>query len=260
VLLLAPAPVRGEAPRPLPDAAAICTAIAAESAAAVLPEAFLARLIWTESRFDALAVSPKGAQGIAQFMPGTAATVGLADPFDPGPAIAAAARHLAGLRAAFGNLGLAAAAYNAGAARVALWLDGTASLPAETRRYVAAVTGQSADRFREPGHTAAVPPLHPSLPFAEACRALPAPRLRDVPPWGVELGRGPTREAAARAFEHLAPGLLPAEGMATPVILRSPRRTPPGFSARLGTGTRAEALDLCRALRRQAVHCLVVPN
>ena len=53
---------------------------AAENA---LPVEFFARVIWPESRFDARAVSPKGAEGIAQFMPHTASWHGLADPFDP---------------------------------------------------------------------------------------------------------------------------------------------------------------------------------
>ena len=70
------------------------------------------------------AVSPKGAQGIAQFMPGTAADRGLDDPFEPKSAIVHSASLLADLRTEFGNVGLAAAAYNAGAERVRAWLDG----------------------------------------------------------------------------------------------------------------------------------------
>jgi len=52
---------------------------------------FFARLIWKESRFDIKAVSPAGAQGVAQFMPATAKRRGLADPFDPEQAIPASA-------------------------------------------------------------------------------------------------------------------------------------------------------------------------
>src|SRR5262249_43185693 len=76
-----------------------------------LPESFFTRLIWKESLFDPRAVSPKGAQGIAQFMPGTARDLGLADPFLAAEALAASAHLLADLRAAFGHLGLAQAAY-----------------------------------------------------------------------------------------------------------------------------------------------------
>ena len=56
----------------------------------------MTRLIWAESRFRVHAVSPKGAQGIAQFMPATAAERGLADPFDPEQAVPKAARLVAG--------------------------------------------------------------------------------------------------------------------------------------------------------------------
>src|SRR5438552_17097099 len=80
-------------------------------------------------------------------MPGTAARAGLPDPFDPYQAIPAAAAHLRALRFRFGNLGLAAAAYNAGAGRVADWLSGRRILPLETVNYVRAVTGRSAEEW-----------------------------------------------------------------------------------------------------------------
>src|SRR3954451_24580078 len=105
-----------------------------------LPVGFLTRLIWRESSFRAGAVSPAGAQGIAQFMPGTAQERGLADPFDPEQASPKSAHLLAELRRRFGNLGIAAAAYNAGPARVSDWLRGAGGLPAETRAYVRFVT------------------------------------------------------------------------------------------------------------------------
>ena len=68
------------------------------------------------------AVSPKGASGIAQFMPQTADWHGLADPFDPIEALRHSAAYLRELRDQFGNLGLAAAAHNAGPGRVSAWL------------------------------------------------------------------------------------------------------------------------------------------
>jgi len=105
-----------------------------------LPIGFFTRLIWKESRFREDAVSPKGAQGIAQFMPGTAAERGLLDPFDATAAIPASAGLLADLNRRFGNLGLAAAAYNAGANRVSSWLSG-GTLPWETQDYVLSITG-----------------------------------------------------------------------------------------------------------------------
>jgi soluble lytic murein transglycosylase-like protein len=89
-----------------------------ESAAAAhgLPFEFFARVIWQESRFRSHAVGPVTrsgwqAQGIAQFMPMTAAERLLRNPFDPAQALPKSAEFLRELRAQFGNLGLAAAAY-----------------------------------------------------------------------------------------------------------------------------------------------------
>jgi soluble lytic murein transglycosylase-like protein len=65
-------------------------------------------------------------------MPATARWRGLADPFDPLEAIAQSAKLLRDLRREFGNLGLAAAAYNAGPGRVRDWLAGRRGLPRET--------------------------------------------------------------------------------------------------------------------------------
>jgi soluble lytic murein transglycosylase-like protein len=63
-------------------------------------------VIWQESRFNALAVSPKGAAGIAQFMPATASWHGLADPFDPTESLRHSAAYFRELLNRFGNLGL----------------------------------------------------------------------------------------------------------------------------------------------------------
>jgi transglycosylase-like protein with SLT domain len=135
-----------------------------------LPVPFFANLIWQESRLQHDAVSRVGAQGIAQFMPEAAAEAGLADPFDPHQAIPASARFLRALRLHFGNLGFAAAAYNAGAHRVGEWLDHGRSLPRETRTYVLRITGLSADAWRTS------PPADSKLSFARRlpCRELPA--------------------------------------------------------------------------------------
>ena len=67
----------------VPTADDICRALEQSAAENALPVEFFARVIWQESRFDVQAVSPKGAAGIAQFMPATASWHGLADPFDP---------------------------------------------------------------------------------------------------------------------------------------------------------------------------------
>src|SRR6516225_4915520 len=82
----APSSTAGEHHEPsaqLPTVDDICRALEQSAAENDLPVEFFARVIWQESRFDAQAVSPKGAAGIAQFMPRTASWHGLTDPFDP---------------------------------------------------------------------------------------------------------------------------------------------------------------------------------
>lgn len=123
-----------------------------------IPADFFLRLIRQESGFQKAVVSSAGAEGIAQFMPQTARERGLKDPFDPAQALPKSAELLKDLYAEFGNLGLAAAAYNAGSARVRAWLQGRSSLPLETQHYVVAITGQSAETWVTPG-------AHPVLRF-----------------------------------------------------------------------------------------------
>src|SRR5436853_5287570 len=130
-----------------PTADEVCGTLEKAAAENGLPVEFFARVIWQESRFNARAVSPKGAAGIAQFMPQTATWHGLADPFDPIEALHHSAVYLRELRDRFGNLGLAAAAYNAGPGRVSAWLASHRPLPGETRKYVATVTGRAADEW-----------------------------------------------------------------------------------------------------------------
>ena len=125
----------------------VCPTLEQAAAENGLPVDFFLRVIWQESRFNVLAVSPKGAQGIAQFMPRTADWRGLGNPFDVIAALKASASYLRDLRNSFGNLGLAAAAYNAGPQRVQDWLSARGGLPKETRRYVQNVTGHSAEEW-----------------------------------------------------------------------------------------------------------------
>ena len=102
-----------------------------------LPPTLLAALLRSESGFDPGAVSPVGAQGIAQFMPATARGLGLSDPFDPALAIPAAARLLSGHVRAFGSVPLALAAYNAGPGAVQRY--GGIPPYRETQAYVARI-------------------------------------------------------------------------------------------------------------------------
>jgi soluble lytic murein transglycosylase len=104
-------------------------------------------VIKTESDFDASAVSPAGAQGLMQLMPGTAELLDVTDPFDPEANILGGVRHLRKLLDRFdGNISLALAAYNAGALRV----EAAGGIPAidETRRYVRKVLAHYHDYQR----------------------------------------------------------------------------------------------------------------
>ena len=124
----------------------LCEVIVAAAEAHDLPIGFLIRLIWQESGFDTQSVSRVGAQGIAQFMPETAAEMGI-DPFDPAEALPASARFLRAQQQRFGNHGLAAAAYNAGPGRVRRWLAKRTRLPRETRSYVYNITGRQPEQW-----------------------------------------------------------------------------------------------------------------
>jgi soluble lytic murein transglycosylase-like protein len=113
------------------------TSIRDAEAAHGLPRNLLARLLWQECRYrpeiiSGAVQSPAGALGIAQFMPATAAEMGI-DPLNPYEAIPAAARYLARLYARFGSWDQALAAYNWGQGNVAR--KGLAAAPLETRNY-----------------------------------------------------------------------------------------------------------------------------
>jgi Transglycosylase SLT domain/D-alanyl-D-alanine carboxypeptidase len=101
--------------------------------------ALLSAQMYAESNFNPFATSAAGAQGIAQFMPGTAQSLGLDDPFDPDEAIDAQAHLMRDLLRRFGSVPLALAAYNAGAGAVEQY--GGIPPYAETRAYVAKILG-----------------------------------------------------------------------------------------------------------------------
>src|SRR6266403_3395505 len=154
---------------------AMCLMIESAAKAQGLPLEFFARVIWQESRFQSDAVGPvtrngQRALGIAQFMPGTANERRLLDPFDPVQALPKSAEFLNELRNQFGNLGLAAAAYNAGPRRVQEWLAGSGAMPQETRNYVIAITGTTVDDWAAAGRGRKMPAGTPPT----SCRELMA--------------------------------------------------------------------------------------
>jgi hypothetical protein len=135
----------------------ICEAIKTAAEENDIPVGFLARLLWQESKFRSKAVSSAGAKGIAQFMPRTAVEMGLSDPLDPLEAIPASASYLRKLHDQFGNLGLAAAAYNAGGGRIGKWLARRGPLPKETRAYVKIITGHKTEAWTDEENTVLMP-------------------------------------------------------------------------------------------------------
>ena len=127
----------------------ICDTLTKSAQINNLPAPFFIRLLFQESGFKPGVISSAGAQGIAQFMPATAEGMGVSNPFDPREAIPASARLLNELLQQFGNLGLAAAAYNAGPKRIVDWLNskGKGKLPEETQGYVKTITGKPVEHW-----------------------------------------------------------------------------------------------------------------
>jgi hypothetical protein len=247
----------------------VCNLIEAYADQNGLPKDFFARLIWKESRFDPNAVSPVGAEGIAQFMPGTAKMRGLVNSFDITQAIPASAKYLAEMKTTYGNLGLAAAAYNAGENRVSRWLSSGGFLPMETESYVFDIMGEPVDKFTDTSYAGTSQPLDPKVSFAVACRRLPAIMSTtvamasiNVMPWGVQVAGNFRRSAALNQWLRVRsrfPALLASHD---PVISRV--RTPIGrrgiYAVRIGADTRANADIICQKLHSVGGSCLVMRN
>ncbi|MDV3458229.1 lytic transglycosylase domain-containing protein [Sphingomonas sp. HF-S4] len=119
----------------------LADAIARASARFAISQGLIHSVIAAESNFMVRAVSPKGAMGLMQLMPGTWAELRLryalgADPFDPCDNITAGTAYLRELLDRYGDPGFLAA-YNAGPGRYEAYLRGARRLPAETLAYVA---------------------------------------------------------------------------------------------------------------------------
>ena len=278
-VLLGP-PSRAEEPRAEPAAGdtqnTICLMLESAARENALPVTFFARLIWQESSFRAGAVGPltrsgAQAQGIAQFMPGTAAERDLLDPFDPVQALPKAAAFLRELRQRFGNLGLAAAAYNAGPRRVSEWLAGTGYMPAETRNYVLAITGRSVDEWaKAAGEDAAAAPSQDCAQLIASAKRAPDTYLTALEarvdgasrkPWSVQLAAGFSRALAlskyAEAMNRFAAVLGEQDPIVDGKVLRS-RGTRTFYQVSVGADTRGEADKVCAQLRAKGGACMVL--
>ena len=128
-------------------------------APANLPLEFFARVIWQESRFRPDAVGPmtrrgQRAQGIAQFMPGTANERGLLDPFNPVQALPKSAEFLAELRDAVRQSRPCGCRLQRRSPPGAGMARRTGGMPSETRNYVSAITGASVEDWAKAARAA----------------------------------------------------------------------------------------------------------
>lgn len=124
--------------------------VSAAAAKYGIPEDVLHRVAGTESGYDPRAVSPKGAGGVMQLMPGTAQDLGVSDRFDPAQNVDGGARYLKQQYDRFGSWDLAAAAYNAGPGAVQKY-GGVVPPYAETQDYVRKVGDAQAAPAADPG-------------------------------------------------------------------------------------------------------------
>jgi len=268
VVLFAPCASANEAEPATDNAlATLCGIVEASAKAEGLPVNFFTRLIWRESAFRTDAVSPAGAEGVAQFMPGTASERGLADPFDPASAIPASAKFVAELAQRFGNLGLAAAAYNAGPNAVAAWLSGAGFMPLETQDYVLAITGHDVEEWRgeKPPASASPDPAEPCLVSIAKLRVSPGPVspiiLGLFAPWGVQVAGSFSKAAALGAFARAERTYANVIGGMSPFVLGSALRSRgfrPFYRVRLPAQTRREAETLCNRLEAAGGACVVL--
>jgi len=241
----------------------ICPLVESAARANHIAIGLLTRLIWTESRFQAHAVSPKGAQGIAQFMPGTAAERGLADPFDPEQAIPKAALLLADFNQQFGNIGLAAAAYNAGPNRVAAWLAGSSTLPGETAAYVIAVTGLPVlDWARGRQQAKAADDGQSCAQVTAALKTEGGDTVEGpIAPWGVQLAGNFSKAIALASFARAEQRYRRIIGDVRPMILGTvlrSRGTRRFYRILLPEASRAEADRTCQAILKIGGACVPV--
>ncbi len=263
---------------------AMCLMIESAAKAQDLPLEFFARVIWQESRFQSDAVGPvtrtgQRAQGIAQFMPGTANERRLLDPFDPVQALPKSAEFLSELRQQFGNLGLAAAAYNAGPRRVQEWLAGSGYMPQETRNYVIAITGASVDDWasaakngNKNGKTLDRAPTSSCRELMALLKRAPNPFVSELEQhvklgadrlWGVQLAAGFNRDKALAMYSRAMRQLSAVIGDRDPSLLGTmwrSRGTRIFYQVRIGTDTRPAADDLCNRIRRAGGACFVLRN
>ena len=173
------------------------------------------------------------------------------------------------MKTGYGNLGLAAAAYNAGENRVSRWLNSGGFLPMETESYVFDIMGEPADKFTDAAHAGDHPAARPKNKLCGACRRLPVMHVHNRCD-GVdqrEAMGGPgrrqfpprRRDQSVAEGEGRYPALLAGYD---PVVSRV--RTPIGrrgiYAVRIGVDNRANANVICQQLQSIGGFCVVVRN
>jgi hypothetical protein len=250
---------------------ALCRLIETSASNRHLPLELFTRLIWRESSFKTGVISPAGAQGVAQFMPKTAAARGLADPFDPEQAIPASAALLSDFIVQFGNFGLAAAAYNAGPTRLTNWLNAKGFLPQETRDYVRFITGRGVEDWVQ-DKAAGEQQSAPLPASAKSCLELAANLRRGVPaervealaafaPWGVQLAGNFSKELALATYSRARQRYVSIIGDLQPMIIGTrfrSRGTRAFYRIRLPAQSRAGADALCNRIHGVGGACVVL--
>lgn len=236
-----------------------------------LDAGFFARLLWQESRFDPNALSPAGAQGIAQFMPGTAKQRNLPDSYNPAQAIERSAQYLGVLQRTYGNAGLAAVAYNGGERRADGFTQDGKGLARETVNYVQIITGLTAETWRD------TPPkthdfrLNGAQLFLAACVNMaknrtytkykrPEPALKE---WGAQLAFGATKSEAKQNLRRLTSrckSLVAQEKIDYLTIKSRAARTGSYVMARVGRSSQKAAAQLCKSIRTKGCICRVYSN
>jgi SPOR domain len=243
---------------------ALCLMIESAAKANDLPLQYFARMIWQEGHFEVDGEPASAAMRAWRL-----------DPFNPVQALPRAAEFLSELRAQFGNLGLATAAYRLGPAQLRAWLTGRTAIPREARDYVLSVTGMSVDDWVGAGRGAGLR----DVAGPAGCRDLiawlktaPTPfvskleertRLSVAKPWGVQLAAGFDRDQAlgiyAREMRRLRPVIGDQDTSLLAGIYRS-RGTRPFYQVRIGADTRPVAERLCDRIRVAGGACFVQRN
>ncbi len=245
----------------------VCGLIKASADRYKIPAPLLARLLWTESKFNVDAADNQGRRGIAEIVPSVARERKIKAPHDLEEAIPSAAAYIGTLRDRFGNDGLAVAAYKLGEKRLATWIsNGGGVMPTRIENFVYEVTLRDAQFFMDPRQNYTAPPLKGTEPFAEACRAMPkdarVTREHLDTLWGAVVAGNFRRSAVLKQWGDLVGHHKQAIGNLAPAVQKW--ETPLGragiYAAKVYTSTRGEANEVCDRIHSAGGACIVLKN